>query len=55
VIACPVDSVTAFDSYAAAASVISLLAGAVLGADLAAGRSRIASIGDAYRELDELE
>ena len=55
VIACPVDSVTAFDSYAAAASVISLLAGAVLGVDLAAGRSRIATIGDAYRELDELE
>ncbi|GAB3605629.1 MurR/RpiR family transcriptional regulator HpxU [Conyzicola nivalis] len=55
VIECPVDSVTAFDSYAAAASVISLLAAAVLAADLAAGRSRIAAIGDAYRELDELE
>ncbi|WP_411698319.1 MurR/RpiR family transcriptional regulator, partial [Conyzicola sp.] len=55
VIECPVDSVTAFDSYAAAASVISLLAAGVLAADLAAGRSRIATIGDAYRELDELE
>jgi len=55
VIACPVDSVTAFDSYAAAASVISLLAGAVFGVHLAAGRSRIAAIGDAYRGLHELE
>jgi len=55
VIACPVDSVTAFDSYAAAASVISLLAAAVLAADLPAGRSRIAAIGETYRALDELE
>jgi DNA-binding MurR/RpiR family transcriptional regulator len=55
VIECPVDSVTAFDSYAAAASVISLLAAAVLGANLAAGRSRIGAIGEAYRDLDELE
>ena len=55
VIECPVDSVTAFDSYAAAASLISLLAAAVLGANLAGGRARIAAIGDAYRELDELE
>jgi DNA-binding MurR/RpiR family transcriptional regulator len=50
-----VDSVTAFDSYAAAASVISLLAAAVLAADLPAGRARIAAIGETYRELDELE
>ena len=50
-----VDSVTAFDSYAAAASVVSLLAAAVLAAGLPAGRSRIAAIGDTYRELDELE
>jgi hypothetical protein len=35
--------------------VISLLAAAVLAADLAAGRSRIAAIGGVYRELDELE
>ena len=52
---CPVDSVTAFDSYAAVASVIGLLAAAVLGESLAAGRSRIAAIGGAYAELDELE
>jgi len=50
-----VDSVTAFDSYAAAASVVSLLAAAVLAADLPAGRARIAAIGENYRELDELE
>lgn len=50
-----VDSVTAFDSYAAAASVISLLAAAVLAVDLPAGRARISAIGDTYRELDELE
>lgn len=55
VIEVPVDSVTAFDSYAAAASVISLLAAAVLGADLTGGRARIAAIGGAYRDLDELE
>jgi len=50
-----VDSVTAFDSYAAAASVVSLLAAAVLAVDLPAGRARIAAIGENYRELDELE
>lgn len=50
-----VDSVTAFDSYAAAASVISLLAAAVLASDLPAARARIAAIGENYRELDELE
>ena len=55
VIECPVDSVTAFDSYAAVASVISLLAAAVLAVDLPAGRARIAAIGSAYTELDELE
>jgi DNA-binding MurR/RpiR family transcriptional regulator len=54
-IECPVDSVTAFDSYAAATSVISLLAAAVLGARPREGAARIAAIGDAYRELDELE
>jgi DNA-binding MurR/RpiR family transcriptional regulator len=54
-IECPVDSVTAFDSYAAVASVISLLSAAVLAESLVAGRSRIAAIGSAYAELDELE
>jgi DNA-binding MurR/RpiR family transcriptional regulator len=55
VIECPVDSVTAFDSYAAAASVVSLLAAAVLGENLAAGRARISEIGEMYGRLDELE
>jgi DNA-binding MurR/RpiR family transcriptional regulator len=55
VVECPVDSVTAFDSYAAVSSVIALLAAAVLGARLREGRARIAGIGDAYRELEELE
>ncbi|MHB1171431.1 MAG: MurR/RpiR family transcriptional regulator [Lacisediminihabitans sp.] len=55
VLECPVDSVTAFDSYAATASVISLLSAAVLGARLRDGRARIAEIGAAYQSLDELE
>jgi DNA-binding MurR/RpiR family transcriptional regulator len=55
VVRCPVDSVTAFDSYAAVASVIALLAAAVLGEALGSGRARIAAIGEAYRELGELE
>jgi len=54
-IECPVDSVSAFDSYAAAASVVNLLSSAVLGARLGEGGSRIADIGGAYRDLDELE
>jgi DNA-binding MurR/RpiR family transcriptional regulator len=52
---CPVDSVTAFDSYAAAFSVASLLSAAVLGEALQAGRARITGIGAMYTELDELE
>jgi DNA-binding MurR/RpiR family transcriptional regulator len=54
-VVCPVDSVTAFDSYAAAFSVVSLIAAAVLGENLRSGRSRIAEIGAAFAELDELE
>jgi DNA-binding MurR/RpiR family transcriptional regulator len=54
-IVCPVEAVTAFDSYAAAFSVVSALAAAVLGESLASGRTRIAAIGDAYDELEELE
>jgi DNA-binding MurR/RpiR family transcriptional regulator len=55
VVRCPVDSATAFDSYAAVASVIALLAAAVLGEALGSGRARIAAIGDTYRHLGELE
>jgi DNA-binding MurR/RpiR family transcriptional regulator len=52
---CPVDAVTAFDSYGAAFSVVSALAAAVLAESLASGRARIAAIGEAYDGLDELE
>jgi DNA-binding MurR/RpiR family transcriptional regulator len=55
VIRCPVDSVTAFDSYSAVASVITVLASAVLAAKLRDGRERIAKIGSVYRQLGELE
>ncbi|HEV7951400.1 MAG TPA: MurR/RpiR family transcriptional regulator, partial [Glaciihabitans sp.] len=54
-IVCPVDSVTAFDSYASAFSVVSVLAAAVLSHNLPAGRARIAAIGRSYDGLDELE
>jgi DNA-binding MurR/RpiR family transcriptional regulator len=49
-IECPIDSVSAFDSYAAAASVVSLLASAVLGL-----RSRVAEVNARFDGLDELE
>ncbi|WP_075183499.1 MurR/RpiR family transcriptional regulator [Pantoea sp. 1.19] len=51
----PLDSVSAFDSYAAANSLINLLANAVLHARLAAGRQRIHHIAALYQQLDELE
>ncbi|MBK4346349.1 MurR/RpiR family transcriptional regulator [Lacisediminihabitans changchengi] len=50
-----VGSVTSFDSYAAVASIIGLLASAVLAADPARGRARLAAIGAAYDSLHELE
>ena len=52
---CPVDSVTAFDSYAAVFSLVSSLAAAVLAVDARSGRERIGAIGQLYAELDELE
>lgn len=54
-VVCPVASVTGFDSYAAVASVIALLASAVLAAHVGEGRARLAEIGAAYAGLDELE
>lgn len=54
VLTCPVDSVSAFDSYAAAMSLANLLAAAVLGAHARAGRSRVADITTLYGELEEL-
>ncbi len=46
----PVTSVTAFDSYGAASSVVSLLASAVL-----ALRSRVGAVNSRFASLDELE
>ncbi|MCX8959234.1 MurR/RpiR family transcriptional regulator HpxU [Erwinia psidii] len=51
----PLDSVSAFDSYASANSLINLLANAVLHELLSAGRQRIHQIADLYQHLDELE
>lgn len=51
----PLDSVSAFDSYAAANSLINLLANAVLHELLSDGRQRIHQIADLYSQLDELE
>ncbi|MBF1803697.1 MurR/RpiR family transcriptional regulator [Alloalcanivorax profundimaris] len=51
----PLDSLSAFDSYAAAMSLASLLANAVLHEVLADGRRRIHEITDLYDDLDELE
>lgn len=51
----PLDSVSAFDSYSAANSLINLLANALLHEVLSAGRQRIHHIADRYGQLDELE
>lgn len=51
----PLDSVSAFDSYAAANSLVNLLSNAVLHELLSNGRQRIHQIADLYGELDELE
>ena len=51
----PLDSVSAFDSYASANRLINLLANAVLHELLTEGRQRIHQIADLYSHLDELE
>ena len=51
----PLDSVSAFDSYACANSLINLLTNAVLHELLSKGRQRIHYIADLYGQLDELE
>ncbi|RAP72065.1 SIS domain protein [Candidatus Erwinia dacicola] len=51
----PLDSVSAFDSYAAANSLINLLANTVLHELLSDGRQRIHQIADLYSQLDELK
>ncbi|WP_455427094.1 MurR/RpiR family transcriptional regulator [Dryocola sp. LX212] len=51
----PLESVSAFDSYSSAMSLVNLLANAVLHEALSTGRQRIHKIADLYNELDELE
>jgi len=51
----PLDSVSAFDSYAAVNSLVNLLSNALLHELLGNGRQRIHQIADLYGELDELE
>lgn len=51
----PLESLSAFDSYAAANSLICLIANGVLHRRLAEGRERISAISDVYADLSELE
>ncbi|PWC12556.1 MurR/RpiR family transcriptional regulator [Brenneria corticis] len=51
----PLDSVSAFDSYASAMSLVNLLSNALLHEMLRDGRQRIHHIAALYSELDELE
>jgi len=51
----PVDSPSAFDSYAAAMSLVNLLATAVLARHTRAGRARVSTITAWYDDLEELE
>lgn len=51
----PLDSVSAFDSYSGAMSLVNLLANALLHNALTEGRQRIHQIASLYTELDELE
>jgi DNA-binding MurR/RpiR family transcriptional regulator len=53
--AAPLDSVSAFDSYSSAMSLVNLLANALLHSTLSEGRQRIHHIADLYHTLDELE
>lgn len=52
---CPLDAEGAFDSYASAMSLVSILANTVLNEHLSDGRRRISAIAASYEELDELE
>ncbi|RKQ39360.1 MurR/RpiR family transcriptional regulator [Enterobacter sp. R1(2018)] len=54
-LAAPLDSVSAFDSYSSAMSLVNLLSNAVLHEALATGRQRIHHIAELYNELEELE
>jgi len=52
---CPIDSVSAFDSYATAMSLINLLVTGAMGANVRESRTRIAAITSVYEDLEELE
>jgi len=52
---CPVDSVSAFDSYASAMSLMSVLANGVLAVRAKAGRDRIREATGIFSALGELE
>lgn len=52
---CRLDTAGAFDSYASAFSLVSLLANGVLGSSGQPGRKRISSISEQYESLRELE
>ncbi|WP_434316072.1 MurR/RpiR family transcriptional regulator [Leifsonia sp. P73] len=52
---CPLESVGAFDSYATAMSLVSVLADAVLDAGASAGNRRVSAISSVYQELGELD
>lgn len=54
-LAAPLDSVSAFDSYSSAMSLVNLLANALLHSTLSEGRQRIHRIASLYHSLDELE
>lgn len=51
---CSLDSISAFDSYASAMSLVSLLANGLLHSRLAQGRARIDSVSELYQRMDEL-
>ncbi len=51
---CPLDSVSAFDSYTSVMSLINLLSNALLHKRLGEGRARIDAISEVYAGLDEL-
>ncbi|MCK0745942.1 MurR/RpiR family transcriptional regulator [Chromohalobacter nigrandesensis] len=51
---CALETISAFDSYASAMSLVSLLANAMLHRRLAQGRARIGDVTELYQELEEL-
>lgn len=54
-IECPLDGVGPFDSYAAAMSLVTVLADGVLAATGAEGRRRVGRAAELYEQLDELD